>query len=229
MPAHVKANPVEVSLLRSEAIVFVTKHLAHLLQQTLGLGKIGDGVNCIKTMYKKQCWCKKTRRQAGCRAFALISAARLASLFRRIFWNPRISAHLHHVRAHRVNRIVVVASISLVIFVLAVFAGWSHYQAQPEGDLLSTPIGQCDPRSHSFSTGFVFALVAAGLVFVAIAGIGMLASFIPRWSEQRARLKRLAGTSISVVLVLLASSFTSSLFEARLPLHVKPGCLQNAP
>jgi len=97
MPAHVKANPVEVSLLRSEAIVFVTKHLAHLLQQTLGLGKIGDGVNCIKTMYKKQCWCKKTRRQAGCRAFALISAARLASLFRRIFWNPRISAHLHHV------------------------------------------------------------------------------------------------------------------------------------
>ena len=133
------------------------------------------------------------------------------------------------VRAHRVNRIIVVSSFSLAIFLLAFFAGWSHYQAQPEGDLLSTPIGPCDPRNHSFSTAFVFALVEAGLVFVAIAGIGILASFIPRWSEQRARLKRLAGTSISIVLVLFASSFTSSLFEARLPLHVKPGCLKNAP
>lgn len=44
MPAHVKANPVEVSLLRLEAIVFVTKYLAHLLQQTLGLRMVGDGV-----------------------------------------------------------------------------------------------------------------------------------------------------------------------------------------
>jgi hypothetical protein len=41
MPAHVKADPVEVSLLPVEAIVFVTKYLAHLLQQVLGLGKVG--------------------------------------------------------------------------------------------------------------------------------------------------------------------------------------------
>jgi hypothetical protein len=52
MPAHVKANPVEVSLLSFEAIVSVTKYLAHLLKQTLGLGKIGDGVYSIKNMYK---------------------------------------------------------------------------------------------------------------------------------------------------------------------------------
>ena len=52
MPAHVKANPVEVSLLSFEAIVFVTKYLAHLFQQALGLGKIDDGVHGIKTMYE---------------------------------------------------------------------------------------------------------------------------------------------------------------------------------
>ena len=52
MPAHVKANPVEVSLLSFEAIVFVTKYLAHLFQQAPGLGKIDDGVHRIKTMYK---------------------------------------------------------------------------------------------------------------------------------------------------------------------------------
>ena len=67
MPAHVKANPVEVSLLRSEAIVFVTKHLAHLLQQTLGLGKIGDGVYCFKTMYKTTALVQKNKLSSGLR------------------------------------------------------------------------------------------------------------------------------------------------------------------
>ena len=52
MPAHEKAHPVQVSLLGFEAIVFVTKSLAHLMKQALGLGKIGDRIHSIKTMYK---------------------------------------------------------------------------------------------------------------------------------------------------------------------------------
>lgn len=52
MPTHVKANPVEVSLLCFEATVFVTEYLAHLIQQALGLGKVGDGCRSIKNMYK---------------------------------------------------------------------------------------------------------------------------------------------------------------------------------
>lgn len=50
-PAHIKANPVEVSLLRLEAIVFVTKYLAHLLQQTLALGEAGDEVHSIHSIH----------------------------------------------------------------------------------------------------------------------------------------------------------------------------------
>lgn len=40
MPSHIKTNPVQVSLLGFEAVVLVTKYLAHLIKQALGLGKI---------------------------------------------------------------------------------------------------------------------------------------------------------------------------------------------
>ena len=54
MPADVEADPVEVSLLGFEAIVLVTKYLAHLIKQAPGLGEIGDRVRRIKTMYKNK-------------------------------------------------------------------------------------------------------------------------------------------------------------------------------
>ena len=133
------------------------------------------------------------------------------------------------VRAHRVNRIVVVASISVAIFCLAVFSGWSHYQSQPEGDLFYTPISRCDPRIHSFATGYGLTLIAAGLVLLAIAGTAMLATLVSRLRKESTRLKRVAGTSISISLVLFAAVFLSPFFEAKLPLHVQPECLQNAP
>jgi len=53
-PADEKTNPVKVSLLGFEVIVFVTKYLAHLLQQALGLGRMGDGVYGIN-MYETAC------------------------------------------------------------------------------------------------------------------------------------------------------------------------------
>ena len=47
-----KTNPVQVNLLGFEAKVLVTKYLAHLIKQVLGLGKIGDRVHRIKTRYE---------------------------------------------------------------------------------------------------------------------------------------------------------------------------------
>ena len=127
------------------------------------------------------------------------------------------------------NRIIRVALISVAIFCLAVFTGLSHYYGQPEGDLFSTPITRCDPRIHSFSSGYGLTLIAAGLVFIAIAGAAMLAALLPRLSKEKTRLKHVAATSLSIFLVSLALNFLSPLFEAKLPLHVEPGCRQNAP
>jgi hypothetical protein len=42
-------------------------------------------------------------------------------------------------------------------------------------------------------------------------------------------LKRLAGTSTAIILILLASLFLSPLFEVKLPLQVKPECMKKAP
>lgn len=47
-----KNAPVLISLLYLPAIVAVTKDLAHLFQQALGLGKIGDRVHNGLAMYK---------------------------------------------------------------------------------------------------------------------------------------------------------------------------------
>ena len=69
VPAHEKANPVEVSLLGLQAIVFVTKHLAHLLQQALGLGKIGDRVHRIEAMYKNAVLMPKDKLSSGLGGF----------------------------------------------------------------------------------------------------------------------------------------------------------------
>ena len=59
MPAHEKSNPVKVSLLGFEAMVFVAKYLAHLIQQAFGLGKIGDSVHKAKAMYKNTLFRRK--------------------------------------------------------------------------------------------------------------------------------------------------------------------------
>ena len=98
MPAHVRANSVEVSLLRVEAVVFVTKYLAHLLKQSLGLGKIGDWVHKTKPCIKIQFSAEKTSCQAFQPVSRSLSATPLSILFRRINWFPRISDELHHVR-----------------------------------------------------------------------------------------------------------------------------------
>jgi hypothetical protein len=98
MPAHVKANPVEVSLLRVEAIVFVTKYLAHLLQQALGLGKVGDSVHRIKTMCKITAMTSKNALTKGLQRFFGMPPPQPASLFRRISWNPWIFASPYLVR-----------------------------------------------------------------------------------------------------------------------------------
>nr|WP_295778108.1 hypothetical protein [Rhodoferax sp.] len=71
MPAHVKANPVEVSLLGFEAIVFVTEYLAHLIQQALGLGEIGDGVDSVKTMYKTTVLSPMSKLSSGSRVVSM--------------------------------------------------------------------------------------------------------------------------------------------------------------
>jgi hypothetical protein len=83
MPAHVRANSLEVGLLRIEAIVFVTKYLAHMLQQALGLGKIGDGVPRIKkTMCKTTAMTSKNESSNGLQSLywhAPATAAQLVS------------------------------------------------------------------------------------------------------------------------------------------------------
>ena len=127
------------------------------------------------------------------------------------------------------NRLVIVASVSVAIFLFAVFSGWSHYKAQPEGDLFYTPITHCPAMTHSFSTGFLLVLTVSGLVVLAIAGASMLATLIPGWSKKKVRLKYVTRTSISIILVLFAFSFLSPVFEDRLPLRIKPECLQNSP
>ncbi len=71
-------------------------------------------------------------------------------------------------------------------------------------------------------------LTVAGLVILAIASASILATLVSRWSKEKAQIKRITGTSISIVLVLFAFSFLSSVFEAKLPLHIKPECQQNA-
>ena len=65
MPADEKTNPVKVSLLGFEAIVLVTKYLAHLIKQALGLGEIGDRVHRIKTMYKNTVWTHESQMSSG--------------------------------------------------------------------------------------------------------------------------------------------------------------------
>jgi hypothetical protein len=52
MPAHEKANPVQASQLGFEAVVFLTRYLAHLIKRAPGRGKTCDGVHKIKTMHK---------------------------------------------------------------------------------------------------------------------------------------------------------------------------------
>ena len=52
MPAHKKPNLIDVGLFGFKAIVFLAKHLAHLVEQALGLGKIGDRVHEINNIYK---------------------------------------------------------------------------------------------------------------------------------------------------------------------------------
>lgn len=64
-PADEKTNPVKVSLLGFEAIVFVTKYLAHLPQQALGLGRMGDGVHGIKTCMKLHVLMLESKKSSG--------------------------------------------------------------------------------------------------------------------------------------------------------------------
>ncbi len=73
IPANEKANPVEVSLLIFQTIVFVTYQLTHLLQQALGLGKIGDRVHRIKTMYKNTEFMPKDKILSGLQGFGWVS------------------------------------------------------------------------------------------------------------------------------------------------------------
>jgi hypothetical protein len=80
MPAHVKADPVEVSLIRFEAIVFVAKYLAHPLKQTLGLGKIGDGVRSVTTMYKTNALMLKNEFPRGLQCLFWHAAATASQL-----------------------------------------------------------------------------------------------------------------------------------------------------
>lgn len=55
MPTHENANPVALSLLGFEAIVFVTKYLAHLPQQALGnWGRWETGFTASKPCIKQQ-------------------------------------------------------------------------------------------------------------------------------------------------------------------------------
>jgi hypothetical protein len=86
--ANEKANPVKASLLGLEAIVLVTKYLAHLLQQAFGLGKIGDRVHRVTTMYKNTALTPKDKMSSGGRdlrwdscnpAFQLIPSDKLDS------------------------------------------------------------------------------------------------------------------------------------------------------
>ncbi len=66
-----KANLVEVSLLGFEAVVFVAKYLAYLIQQALGLGKICDGVHSIKTMYKTTVLSPMSKLSSGLRRVSM--------------------------------------------------------------------------------------------------------------------------------------------------------------
>lgn len=69
MPTNEKANPAELSLLRFEAIVFLTKYLAHLLQRALGLGKLGEGFMASKLCMTKTASISKNKLSSGLRRF----------------------------------------------------------------------------------------------------------------------------------------------------------------
>jgi hypothetical protein len=49
--------------------VFVTKYLAHLIKQALGLGHIGDRVHSIKNMYKNTGSTPESKLSNGVEAF----------------------------------------------------------------------------------------------------------------------------------------------------------------
>ena len=68
MPAHEKAHPVQVSLLGFEAIVFLTNCVTNLIKQALGLGRIGDRVHSIKTMYENTVSTPESKPSSGVEA-----------------------------------------------------------------------------------------------------------------------------------------------------------------
>lgn len=122
------------------------------------------------------------------------------------------------------SRNTFIAVITLTVMAGAMYAGWSHYQAMPQGDLFYTPRGPCPSRSHSFTTGYLLALALAAIICLFIAATACVASWVPRLSSFKRRLRSIAAACLVIVALLLMASFLRLAIEAYLPLQVDPSC-----
>ena len=121
------------------------------------------------------------------------------------------------------RRNTLIGVLTLAIMVCALYVGWSHYQAMPEGDLFYTPMGPCSSRSHSFTTGYLLTLAVAAIICVFTAAATFVASRVPRLGFKR-RLRSIALACLVIVSLLFIGSFLHLGVEAYLPLQVHPSC-----
>jgi hypothetical protein len=127
------------------------------------------------------------------------------------------------------SRLAIFAVSVVATFAVAIYAGWGSYRSSPEGLLLYTPIGPCPTMQHSFSFVYVTCLLIASAIAALVAVITFMASFVQRFVAGKPKLRSISKLCVVAVALFLGGSFLSAIFEARLPLQVKPGCQRNAP
>lgn len=124
------------------------------------------------------------------------------------------------------SRNALIAAITLAIMACALYAGWSHYQAMPQGDLFYTPQGPCPSRAHSFTTGYLLTLGLAAIICMIIAALMAAASWVPRLSAFKPILRSTATACLAIAALLLVGSALHFAMEAYLPLQVNPSCIR---
>jgi hypothetical protein len=122
------------------------------------------------------------------------------------------------------NTFIAAITLALMVMAGAMYEGWSHYQAWPQGDLLYTPMGPCPSLAHSFTTGYLLVLTLAALICLVIAAAAFAASWVPRLSSFKRRLRSIAAAGLLIVGLLFVVSFLHRAIEAYLPLQVDPSC-----
>jgi uncharacterized membrane protein YedE/YeeE len=127
-----------------------------------------------------------------------------------------------------VNRLSILFVVVIATLALGVYAGFSSYRASPEGVLLYSTVEPCLVMQHSFTLVYVLFMAVASIASGLVAIVLFTASAMQRFSTRKHRLRSIAKLCLVAIGVFVASSFLSGLFEAHLPLHVKPGCERHA-